>query len=152
VLLCVGHKDTNIALAARIRHPFPHLTILARASGRLSAYELLGAGIPHVHRESLDSALRLGMDALQLLGRRAHTSWRLTQAFRRRDEAKLRALASVCRDRSAYLSRARDAIRDLEASRRADHLAPGPRNDAAWDVESLRAEFAQRASSDQTPA
>jgi monovalent cation:proton antiporter-2 (CPA2) family protein len=140
-ILCVGDAETNLALAKRIHHLFPHLQILARASGRLAAYELLEAGVPHVYRESLDSALRLGADALRLLGRRAHASWRLTQAFRRRDEAQLRRLAEVFRDGQAHLSLAREAIRDLEASLRADQESGAQRDDAAWDAESLRREF-----------
>lgn len=141
VLLCVGDAETNLALAKRIRHQFPHLQILARASGRLSAYELLEAGVPHVYRESVDGAMRVGADALRLLGRRAHSSWRLAQAFRRRDEANLRRLAVVFRDRQTHLNLAREAIRDLEASLQGDTVAQDSRDDAAWDAESLRREF-----------
>lgn len=141
VLLCVGDHETNLALAKRIRHSFPHLQILARAAGRLTAYELLESGVPHVYRESVDSAMRLGVDALRLLGRRAHASWRLAQAFRRRDEAQVRELAAVFRDRTAHLLRTRDAIRDLEVSLRADHEARERPDDTAWDAESLRADY-----------
>lgn len=97
--------------------------------------------MPHVYRESVDAAMRLGADALRLLGRRAHTSWRLAQAFRRRDEAQVQELARDFRDRAAHLIRARDAIRDLEASLKADQDRGVSSDDAAWDAASLRAEF-----------
>jgi CPA2 family monovalent cation:H+ antiporter-2 len=141
IILCIGDADANLALAKRIRHAFPHLQILARAAGRLAAYEMLELGVEHVYRESLDGALRLGTDALRLLGRRAHSSWRLAQAFRRRDEANLRRLAPVFRDRQAHLSQARESIRDLEASLQGDAELGRNADDAAWDAESLRREF-----------
>ncbi len=141
VILCIGNAEANLALAQRIKHLFPHLTILARASGRLAAYELLELGVPHVYRESLDAAMRLGTDALRLLGRRGHSSWRLAQGFRRRDEETLHRLATVFRDRQAHLSQAREAIRDLEASLRSDQEARAQRDDTAWDAETLRQEF-----------
>ena len=141
VILCIGDPEVNLALARRIKHLFPHLEILARASGRLAAYELIELGVQHVYRESLDGAMRLGTDALRLLGRRGHSSWRLAQSFRRRDEANMRRLAGVFRDQQAHLSQARQAIRDLEESLRADHLAGPESDDTAWDAETLRREF-----------
>jgi voltage-gated potassium channel Kch len=131
----------NLTLARRIRHLFPHVQILARASGRLAAYELLEAGVTHVYRESLDTAMRMGSEALRLVGRRAHSSWRLAQAFRRRDEENTRRLATVFRDRQAHFSQAREAIRELEASLRSDAEGVVTADDAAWDAESLRQEF-----------
>lgn len=59
---------------------------------------LLALGLTHVYRESVDGAMRLGADALRLLGHRAHRSWRFAQAFRRRDEANLHRLAALFRD------------------------------------------------------
>jgi monovalent cation:proton antiporter-2 (CPA2) family protein len=145
LILCIGDAEVNLTLARRIKHLFPHLTILARASGRLAAYELLELGVSHVYRESADSAMRLGTDALRLLGRRAHASWRLAQSFRRRDDENMHRLALVFRDRQAHLSQAREAIRDLEASLRSDHEAASQRDDTAWDAETLRREFGNMA-------
>jgi CPA2 family monovalent cation:H+ antiporter-2 len=144
VILAVGEAETNLALARGIRRSFPHLTIFARAAGRLAAYELLEAGVRHVHRESLDGALRLGTDAMRALGYRAYEAWRGAQTFRRRDEANLQRLSAVFRDRATHLSLARDAIRDLEESMRADRAAGPNADDTAWDAETLRREFGDR--------
>ncbi|WKW11591.1 monovalent cation:proton antiporter-2 (CPA2) family protein [Pseudogemmatithrix spongiicola] len=141
VILCVGDAAANLELARRISHAFPHVRVLARAAGRLSAYELYEAGVAHVYRESVDAAVRLGADALQALGWRAHASWRLAQAFRKRDEANTQRLASIFRDQEAHLSEARAAIRDLERTLRDDRLSPAVQDEAAWDAESLRREF-----------
>lgn len=143
-ILCVGDHEANLALAKSIRRHFPHLTILARAAGRLSAYELLELGVPVVQRESVDGALRLGEEALRRLGRRAHEAHRAAQHFRRRDEANLVRLSTIFRDRATHLSLAREAIRDLEASMRADAAAGRTDDETAWDAETLRQEFAER--------
>jgi hypothetical protein len=42
---------------------------------------LLAAGVPHVYRETVDTSLRLGADALRLLGFRAYQAQRVAQAF-----------------------------------------------------------------------
>ena len=143
-ILCIGDAEVNLALAKRIRSHFPQLRILARASGRLAAYEMIEAGVPHVYRESLDSALRLGAEALHLLGHRAHESWRAAQRFRRKDEADVRTLAEVFRDGTAHVNAAREAIRELEASMRADAEGALASDDTAWDADTLREEFGAR--------
>ena len=143
-ILTIGDAEANLALAHTIRKHFPALRILVRASGRLSAYEMIEAGLPHVYRESLDSALHLGVEAMHLLGHRRHESWRAAQRFRRRDETNLHRLAGVFRDRTAHLNLAREAIRELEASMRADASAADAVDDSAWDADSLRAEFGAR--------
>ena len=61
---------------------------------RAEAYELLEAGVEHVFRDKLDSSLRLGVEALRLLGFRAHHAHRAAQTFRRHDERALRELAA----------------------------------------------------------
>lgn len=141
VILCLGDAEANLALAKSIRKHFPHLTILARAAGRLAAYELIESGVTNVYRESVDSAMRLGADALRMLGRRGHAAWRAAQHFRRRDEENMRRLAGVFRDRATHLSLAREAIADLEASMRADIVSGAVTDDTAWDAETLRREF-----------
>ena len=98
----------------------PDLTILARAHGRPHAYELMVAGVDHVYRETLDSSLRVGIDAMRLLGFRSHQSYRAARKFRRLDEDSVRELGSMRHDRRAYINRAREMIRDLESVLRAD--------------------------------
>ena len=53
---------------------------------------LLDAGVPYVYRETLDTSLRLGADALRLLGFRAYHAQRAANTFLRHDEASLHEL------------------------------------------------------------
>jgi voltage-gated potassium channel Kch len=128
-------------LVGTIKKHFPHLTLLARAAGRPEAYELLDAGVQHVYRETLDTSLRLGVDALRLLGARSYQAHRAARTFRRHDEESVVELAQMRHDQSRYLSEAKQRIHSLERILLDElHWQPDDR-DAGWDTDSLREEY-----------
>lgn len=94
-------------------------------------------------RATLDTALRVGVDALRAVGVPAHRAHRSAQAFRRYDEQHLRTLAGEGRQELAtFLSRVRATIRDLEDTLQRDFATDDTTLvDASWDAESLRREF-----------
>ncbi len=142
--LLVAALDTgekNHELVATVRKHFPQVTILARAQDRGAAYEILDEGVEHVFREKLDSSLRLGVEALRLLGFRAYQAHRAAQTFRRHDERAVRELAAMRHDRTLYLSEARQRIEDLEELLQGDLADPDEMRDAGWDPDSLRQEY-----------
>ncbi len=143
LLLALDHPEKAPEVVAAAQKHFPQLTVLARASGRTDAHALLEAGVRHVYRDTLDTSLRAGVDALRLLGFRAYQAQRAAQAFRRHDERSVRELTHLRHDRAAYLDRARAAIRDLEETLRAELERRDERRDLGWDAESLREEFGQ---------
>jgi CPA2 family monovalent cation:H+ antiporter-2 len=148
IVLALDSPARTLALVHTLRHHYPHLTILARASDRGDAYDLLDAGVQHVYRETLDTSLAMGIDALRLLGFRGYQAHRAARTFRKHDEAALRSLAKLRHDRAGYLDTARQWIRDLENTLRAE-LGDRPSwVDAGWDTDSLRQEYGGK---DQTP-
>ena len=120
----------------------------SRASDRGDAYDLLDAGVQHVYRETLDTSLAMGIDALRLLGFRGYPAHRAARTFRKHDEAALRSLAKIRHDRAGYLDTARQWIRDLENILRAELRDRPSWVDAGWDTDSLRQEYGGK---DQTP-
>jgi voltage-gated potassium channel Kch len=140
-------KTLEVVHTAR-RH-FPDLEILARAFDWQDGHELLAAGVTHVYREAVDTSLRLGTDALRLLGFRAYQAHRAAQRFLRHDEQALRDLTADRGDTALYISLARQRIEELERMLKADLAAPPLDRDAGWDAESLREEA--RAGSVATP-
>jgi CPA2 family monovalent cation:H+ antiporter-2 len=140
LVIAVDTPERTREIAETARRHHPHLAVLARAFDWDDAHELIEAGVGHVYRESLDSSLRLGEEALRLLGFRAHQAHRSAQKFRRHDEESVRELTEDRGDRSLYLSRARQRIGDLEALLRADLEEVGLDRDAGWDQETLRDE------------
>ncbi|MDJ0764900.1 MAG: monovalent cation:proton antiporter-2 (CPA2) family protein [Myxococcota bacterium] len=142
LVIALDDHEKILALVETVKKHFPNLSIFTRANGRRAAYELLEAGIDNVYRETLDAALRVGTDVLARLGFRAFQAHRAAQIFRRHDEVALRELAHLHRDESAYISRARQRIADLEEVLATELKDEGTQRDAGWDTESLRREFA----------
>jgi CPA2 family monovalent cation:H+ antiporter-2 len=148
LVLALDNPEKTLELVHTARRHFPHLTILTRATGRRDAYELLDAGVHHVYRETVDTSLRLGIDALRLLGVPAYRAHRSARTFLRHDEASVRELASLRHDRKHYINVARQRIRDLEELLLADLGERDENLDAGWDTESLREEFGGAAAGD----
>ena len=144
IVLALDSPEKTLELVHTLRHDFPQLTILARASDRGDAYELLDAGVQHVYRETLDTSLRMGVDALRLLGFRGYQAHRAARTFRRHDEAGVRELAKMRHDRAGYLDTARQWIRDLEDILRSELEERPSWVDAGWDATSLREEYGGR--------
>ena len=150
IVLSMGDVDTQIELVEKIRAHFPQLTILARARGRREATRLLNAGVEHVYRETMDSGLALGTDALALLGFRKHQAMRSARTFRYHDEFHLRDMAEMAGDdHLPPISEARARLALLEQTLQADREdAQGAERDAGWDTESLREDASARARRD----
>ena len=144
LILAIDDTEKLVEMVATAQKHFPQLTILARAANREVAYELLDRGVEQVYRETLDSSLRVGSDALRALGFRGHQVVRAARTFRRHDERALRELAGMRHDRKAYRSRARERIKDLEDMLGADFTEVDRELDAAWDASSRRAEFGRQ--------
>jgi monovalent cation:proton antiporter-2 (CPA2) family protein len=146
LILALDDPEKNYELLHTARRHFPHLTVLARASGRSDAYELIEAGVDHVYRETLDASLRLGVEALRLLGFPSHQAHRASLTFRRHDENALRELAAMRHDRKGYISLARQRISDLEALLLEEMGGElDLERDTGWDTTSLREEVASKA-------
>jgi voltage-gated potassium channel Kch len=143
IVLALDSPEKNLQLVHTVRRHFPHLTVLARAVDRPDAYALMDAGVEHVWRETFDSSLRLGVQALRLLGRRAYQAERAARLFRRHDEDAMDELRAVREDREAYLGVARRRIADLEQTLLAD-LTEAKETEAGWDGESLRKDVLSR--------
>ena len=124
-ILAIDDEAKALQIIQTIHQEFPRLKILARATSRQHAYEILRLGVNQVYRETLGSALDLSVDALHELGmdkRRAH---RVAEIFRKHDEASVREMAKLPDDDADYVSIARKHIENLERALQSDlELAP----------------------------
>ena len=144
IIISVGDAEKTLEIVETVKQNFPHLTILARALGREHAYELLDLGVNHVYRDTLDTSLKMGVDALKLLGYRSHQAHRASQMFRKHDEEMMLELSQARHDKGAYLSRARQAIFNLEELLKLDLEESGADQDLGWDPSTQREEVKQR--------
>jgi voltage-gated potassium channel Kch len=138
IVIAIDDAKKRLEMVETVKKHFPHLHILVRASHRYDAYDLMNAGMLNVYRESVDTSLRLGVDAMKILGYRSYTAKRLAKTFLRLDEKNLKKLAAI-RNEDEYINAARQFIEEIELIVQAD--AEGPALlDAGWDAETLREE------------
>ncbi len=144
LILAIDDHEKMLGIVHTIKKHFPHLKIFARASGRTEAYELLDAGVTHVYRETLDTSLRAGADALRVLGFRAYQAYRASKILRYHDEQSISELRHLRHDKKGYITQARQRIEDLEQMLLSELKDEGEHLDAGWDTASMREEFSKR--------
>lgn len=141
LVVAVEDRDKARRIVEIAGRDFPHLKLLVRAKNRREAYELIDMGVDEVFRDKLDSSLRMGVEALRLLGVRAYRAMRMAQKFRRHDELSVRELAALRHQKKDYINEARRRIADLERLLLGELDESGEERDAGWDTESLREEY-----------
>ena len=119
-VLAIDDEPKALQIIQTIQQEFPHLKILARATSRQHAYEILRLGVDQVYRETLGSALDLSVDALRELGMDERRARRAAEIFRKHDEASVREMAKLPDDDEEYISVARKHVENLERALASD--------------------------------
>jgi len=141
LILALSDNEQMLNIIHMTKKHYPHLKIFARAGSRTQTYDLLDAGVDHVYRETLDTSLRAGSDALRELGFRSHHAHRATRTFRFHDEESFNELHHLRHDRKTYISEARQRIKDLEQILLSELKDVEENPDAGWDITSMLDEF-----------
>jgi glutathione-regulated potassium-efflux system ancillary protein KefC/glutathione-regulated potassium-efflux system protein KefB len=140
LIIAIDDQEKALEMAETAREHFPHLKILARAWDRRHAYELLARKVDVIERETFEGGIRLGVQALRLLGMRANQAERAGGFFRRHDERLLMEMARHWgADNYREIMRSRQSMTD-ELMRRDLAAYEGGSPDEAWDTEALDAE------------
>jgi voltage-gated potassium channel Kch len=121
-VLAIDDEERSLGIVRTVQREFPKLRILARAVSRQHAYELIRLGVHEVYRETLGSALDLGVDALRALGVRGVEAVRTARIFKQHDEASVRDMAGLQEIDGTYVTRARQHIENLERILRSDRF------------------------------
>lgn len=119
-IIAIDNEDQALELVDLVHENFSNLHILARATSRQHAYELLRRGVTDVYRETLGSALDLSVGALSVLGMETERAERAARIFRQHDEASVRAMARLDQEGEEYVSIARLHIENLERALQSD--------------------------------
>src|SRR6478609_1284062 len=94
-VIAIDQEEQALKIVDLIHEHFPQLRILARATSRQHAYELLRRGVEDVYRETFESAVHLSVDALVALGLPKHRAQRAAQLFREHEDASVREMAHM---------------------------------------------------------
>jgi voltage-gated potassium channel Kch len=133
ILLTLASEERSLRLVEEIREHFPKARIMARAHSRQHAYALIRAGVTEVYRDTLETSLTMGVDALRAVGFRGPQALRAARLFREHDEAAVREMATIREDSEEYFSAARKHRANLDAVLRADREELIQDSDEAWD-------------------
>jgi monovalent cation:H+ antiporter-2, CPA2 family len=140
IIIAIEPAEKRLEMIDTIKKHFPNLRMLVRSSNRFDAYDQMNAGMLHIYRETVDTALRLGVDVMRMLGFRAYAANRAARLFFKHDEANLKKLSSI-KDENEYITKARAYIEELEKTMQADAADSSLNLDAGWDDDSLIAEI-----------
>ena len=114
LVIAIDDADKILEIASLAQKHYPHLKIAARAIDRRHAYQLMKLGINTFKRETFDSALNLGVDALTLLGNDEEISIRAGKLFAVHDNDSLLELAELWGDDHSYGIASKQRTEDLK--------------------------------------
>jgi len=114
LVIAIDDTDKVIELSKLAQKHFPKLKIVARAQDRRHAYELMSIGVTVFKRETFDSALNLGVEALKLLGNDDIKAQRAGEIFSEHDHESLRLLADLWGDDHSYGVAVKQRKEDLQ--------------------------------------
>jgi glutathione-regulated potassium-efflux system ancillary protein KefC len=115
-LLVIALDDipASLRLVDLVREHFPNLQIVARARNVTHYLELRSRGVERIERETFDSSLRAGRQALEVLGDGPFEAREKADRFRRHNVATLEQLVPHLSDETRRLSVARASRQQLE--------------------------------------
>ncbi|WP_278405575.1 monovalent cation:proton antiporter-2 (CPA2) family protein [Pseudoalteromonas ruthenica] len=114
LVIAIDDADKTLTIIELAKKHYPHLKLVARARDRRHAYQLIGADIDAFNRETVDSAINLAVESLQLLGNSAPDAQRAGELFRNHDRESLLQLAELWGDDHSYGVAVRQRMDDLK--------------------------------------
>jgi glutathione-regulated potassium-efflux system ancillary protein KefC len=115
LVVAIDDGPSAIRLVELAREHFPRLKIVARARNVSEYMELRRRGVARIERETFDSALRAGRDALEELGLDPYEAREWADRFRLHNVQNLEELLPHMENESRRLTLARAAREQLEA-------------------------------------
>lgn len=89
ILVCVDKKEVTSRIVELLKHECPLTPVLARAYDRQHAIELIRHGVDYQLRETFESALAFGAEALRVFGVQEADIAEVAEDIRRRDAQRL---------------------------------------------------------------
>ncbi|MEL6224924.1 MAG: glutathione-regulated potassium-efflux system protein KefC [Cyanobacteria bacterium J06627_8] len=137
-VIAIDEREKALHTIDLVKKHFPHLKILARAIDRRHAYELIHRGVDVIERETFESALHMGVEALRLLGVRAYRAHRAARTFRHHDEQAMHEQAHMHENEKDLVARSQQLSQDLQETLQSDNRSLPRDSDQAWDTIELR--------------
>lgn len=137
-VIAIDDHQRALEMAEYVRRHYPGVRILARAFDVNHLYLLRRAGVELAEREMFEGSLKLGAEALRVLGVHPFKVEKMVRAFRRHDASGLDQLyglwdenPDIARNR-ALLARARQHRETLAEMMESDRLQLHDRTERGW--------------------
>ncbi len=144
LVVAVDGKQQSLKIIDLAKRNHPHLKILARATDMPHTYELIKREVDGYQRDTFESSLRLGIQALTHLGYDQYHAHRLGQTFREHNQKVIQELFQHhLVDEKKYLSESKKYASELEELLSTEKEERGHEEDCSWDVSSRREEIQQ---------
>jgi glutathione-regulated potassium-efflux system ancillary protein KefC len=140
LVLAIDDVESSVRLAEVARQHFPKLKVVARARNISHWVELRKRGVELVERETFESALRTGRQALEHLGVGPYEARERADLFRRQNLAVLEDLMPHFEDETHRLSAARAGREQLEQQIAEDKAALDRSIGSSWSDHADRKE------------
>lgn len=137
LIVAVDDPEKTKEIVAVAKKHYPNLKMVVRSQSFFGSYSLLEQGVDRIQLEFLDSALRMGTDALCNLGHRRHESFRASKTYRKHVEKIIPELSEVWQDRSLLISEAKKRMQFLEKSMLQEKEDFHNEKDLGWDTTDL---------------
>ncbi|ETJ46608.1 monovalent cation:proton antiporter-2 (CPA2) family protein [Pseudoalteromonas agarivorans] len=128
LIVAIDDADKTLEIIKLAHKNYPQLKIVARAIDRRHAYQLLNLKVDAFNRETVDSAINLAVDALELLGNNKEDAQRAGKLFRDHDRAAVLQLAELWGDDASYGVAVRQRMEDLKQVLQQDKQAQSDLN------------------------
>ncbi len=145
LIMAIDDKEKALETAKYIKRTYPNLKIVARAVDLKHLYEYYNLEITDVQVEVFDSALELGVLAMQRLGFSNYQSYRAAQTFKKHNKDILADMyIHWLEDKDKYIQQAQRYTKELEEMFEAERTASIHESDSAWDTATLREEVKEQ--------
>jgi len=145
LIVAIDDADKTLEIIKLAHKNYPQLKIVARAIDRRHAYQLLNLKVDAFNRETVDSAINLAVEALELLGNTKQDAERAGKLFRDHDRAAVLQLAELWGDDASYGVAVRQRMEDLKQVLQQDKQAQSDLNTCdSGDCEDGLTELADR--------
>ncbi len=123
LVVAIDEADKTLEIVRLAQQHFPDLKLVVRATDRRHAYQLIKLGVTAFERETFVSAVKLGEQALKLLGHSEEDVARAGYLFTKHDVESMHMLADVWGDDESYGVAIRQRMADLKQVLQADEKA-----------------------------
>ncbi len=142
LVVAVDDKQQSLKIIDLAKRKYPHLKVLVRATDMDHTYELMKREVDGFKRDTFESSLNLGVEALTHLGYNHYQAHRLAQTFRQHDrKVRQELFQHHLVDEKKYLSESKKYASELEELFLAEKEDSGYNLDCSWDVSSRREEI-----------